>query len=58
MVERLYRSVCRHPGHDDFTLSVFWQAAQEVEEERKIGRQTVEEREGQRTRSCASRGPM
>jgi hypothetical protein len=37
-VEReLHRNVCRDIGHNDLTVPFFWQAAQEVEEERSQG---------------------
>jgi hypothetical protein len=35
-----------HPEHDDIAVPFFWQASQEVEEEKAEGKRTVRERRG------------
>jgi Mn2+/Fe2+ NRAMP family transporter len=46
MVKRLHCNLRWHPRHHNFALSLFLQASEEVEEERKIGRRTVKQRRG------------
>jgi len=46
MVKCLSRDLRRILGTTISPYLFFWEASQEVEEERKLGRRTVEEREG------------